>query len=262
MTISRLFSTILDFVLPRYCPVCGSKLKPDEPVLCVSCLIMLPRVDFSTADKQEVIADDTDADNGWDSLSIKKKPRIRTLEDNEITDRFLGKARVERAAALFWYHGHGDFARLIYDIKYKGGYENARAAGALLAEELQPQGFFEGIDVILPVPLSFGRLTERGYNQSLMIAKGIKKVTGIPVTNNVLLRKSFDGSQTQLTATERAENVKEAFVLINPAPVANRHVLLVDDVVTTGATAGECARLLSQVPGCRVSVVSLGVTAR
>ena len=130
--------------------------------------------------------------------------------------------------------------------------------GRQLAYKLSAKGFFEDIDALVPVPLTSDRLRERGYNQSHHIALGIGTVTGIPVYPNILERTQFQVSQTHQNLYERRENVRNAFRLADDRSLSGRHVLLVDDVITTGSTLLACATELLKTPGVRVSIATLG----
>ena len=114
--------------------------------------------------------------------------------------------------------------------------------------------------IFMPMPISWRRQWQRGYNQSVEIARGISKVTGLPIVNKVVRRQHFRQSQTNLNAMERKQNVEGAFLLTHGERIAHRHVLLVDDIVTTGATVTACAQELAKVPGVKISILTLGIT--
>jgi len=130
--------------------------------------------------------------------------------------------------------------------------------GRMMAREIAAAGFFDGVDAIVPVPLARKRLRQRGYNQSMEIARGVSEITGLPIWNQVVIRTIFTGSQTQKDRWERNENVEKVFELADEAKVSGKHLLLVDDVVTTGATIVACARKLCEAGGVKVSILSLG----
>ena len=130
--------------------------------------------------------------------------------------------------------------------------------GRLMAKELQTSGFFDGIDGIVPIPLAKKRLRQRGYNQSLEIARGISEITSLPIYNKVVIRKVFEGSQTNKGRWERNENVDGVFELKEASAVQGKHLLIIDDVVTTGATVLACAKELCKAGNVKVSVISLG----
>ena len=222
---------LLDLVAPRLCTVCGRRLSLTEQVLCVSCNMHLPRTGFQLE-----------------------------AYDNIMARHFWGIIPVERAAALFYYEAASEVSRIIYDLKYHDRPEIGREMGNLVASEFSEAGFFDGIDVIVPIPLARSRQWQRGYNQSLCIAKGISRVTGLPIYNKVVCRTKFVKSQTEMGQWERKKNVENVFKLKDTAAIRGRHVLLVDDVVTTGATMAACARELLKAGDVKVSLLSLGFT--
>lgn len=180
--------------------------------------------------------------------------------DNEMAECFWGLFPVEKAAAYFYFMPKSGVSKLIYALKYGGRPDVAAYMGRLAAQEMKAEGFFEEIDVIVPVPLSANRERERGYNQSLEIAKGVSEVTGIAVETGCVRRTTFHGSQTSMTRLKRQDNVKGAYELVDGSVIAGRHVLLIDDIVTTGATACSCAGQMLQAGDVKISVMSLGFT--
>ena len=220
---------LLDLVAPRLCTVCGRRLSLTEQTLCVSCNMHLPRTDFH-----------------------------HDAYDNVMARLFWGIIPVERAAALFYYEAHAGASNILYDLKYHAHPEIGRDMGHIVASEFAESGFFDGIDMIIPVPLAWKRQWQRGYNQSFFIARGISRTTGLPVCNKAVCRTKFEKSQTLIGRRERQENVADVFRLKNADAVRGRHVLLVDDVVTTGATMVACARELLKAGDVKVSLLSLG----
>lgn len=226
------FRRILDLLSPRQCPGCGRRLSVSEPAVCHRCLLSAPVTGFPNAPY-----------------------------DNPMARMFWGLVGMERVVALFYYEAGGELALIVHAMKYYDRADVAETMGMMLAERLSPSGFFEGIDAIVPVPLSEDRLRQRGYNQSECLARGIAQLTGLPVCTNVLGRVSFKGSQTQLNARQRKGNVEHIFHLLDgAADVEGKHVLLVDDVMTTGATLLSCADALKGVNGIKISIATLGFT--
>lgn len=229
-------SKLFDLIAPRQCALCGERLSASESVVCGPCHLAMPVTDYAA------------------------KPY-----DNPMARLFWGQLAVERVAALLFYKRRTDVAVMIHDMKYHHQPGLARRMGAYTARQFMREGFFDGIDVLVPVPLTRRRKWERGYNQSLEICRGISEVTGIPVNDKAVKRVAFSGSQTRLNIQERRENVEAVFRLTGRADeLRDRHVLLVDDVVTTGSTMTACGRQLCQVPGLRLSLMSLALvqTAR
>ena len=222
---------ILDFISPRLCVVCGQRLAPTERSLCSVCLFHLPRTDFH------------------------QKPL-----DNPMAQLFWGLAPIEKAAALFYYHPHSETAQLVYRLKYNNRPDIGEDMGRVMANELQATDFFSDIDVLLPVPLASKRLRQRGYNQSEQLAKGISDITHLPIVTKALRRKHFQQSQTTLNRWQRQENVEDTFWLKDGSQLQDKHVLLIDDICTTGATLISCANTLKDIEGIRISVLTLGFT--
>jgi len=171
---------------------------------------------------------------------------------------FWGRIPIEKGTAFFFYKAHSDTSRLIYQLKYGGHPELGEGLGCIVAAEFAHDGFFEGITAVVPVPLAHQREKERGYNQSVEIVRGISAETGLPVLDKVLERISFHGSQTQKGRWERNENVEKAFHLLDASPLNNQHILLVDDVITSGATLVSAAKELLKGTNVKISVLSLG----
>lgn len=222
---------VLDFVSPRLCVICGRRLLPSQPLLCSHCTLHLPVTDYYLSPL-----------------------------DNPMARLFWGLFPIERASALFFYEPKASTRELIYDLKYRGFPMIGEEMGALIARHYQPAGFFEGVDAIIPVPLTRRRRWQRGYNQSEMLARGIREVTGLPILTDVLKRTSFKGSQTKKNQWERRENVDGVFRLVRPDDIRGKHILLIDDIITTGATIVACADELCKAGDVKISVLSLGLT--
>ena len=209
---------LLDLIAPRLCVVCGRRLAPSEEVLCAACNLHLPRTGFQLS-----------------------------AYDNVMARLFWGIIPVERVAALFYYEGGSKTANILYDLKYHDQPEIGVVMGRMMAKEFSEAGFFDGIDLVVPIPLARSRQRHRGYNQSRCLAEGICQATGLALYDRVVCRKRFEKSQTQMGRWERQENVANVFELKDQAAIHGKHLLLVDDVVTTGATITACARELQKV---------------
>lgn len=223
--------SIINLLLPRYCESCGSRLALSEQVLCCRCKALLPR----TAD-------------------------VVTPYDNPTARMLWGLVHVERCAAFIYYQPHTHSANIIYSLKYRNRPDIGIELGRIIATEYAEHNFFEGIDIIIPLPLHEKKLRQRGYNQSLQLARGISSITGIIVRTDIVSRIRHTNSQTQLSATLRTCNVHGAFYLLNSKSIEGKHLLLVDDVVTTGSSLLACASVLSEVAGVRISVLTIGRT--
>lgn len=222
---------ILDFLMPRYCAVCGSRLGITDHAICMVCNWHLPRTHF-----------------------------CRNPKDNEMARRFWVLMPIENAAALFYYYAHSPSTNTILHFKYDEEWNVAEDMGSIAANEFKDYGFFDGIDAIVPMPITWRRKMERGYNQSYHIAIGVRNITGLPIITDAVKRVSFKGSQTKKSLMERRENVKKAFRLKNSNRVRGKHILLIDDVVTTGSTILACAEELMKGGATAFSVLSIGYT--
>jgi ComF family protein len=182
--------------------------------------------------------------------------------DNPMARIFWGRVPIERVAAHCFYLPDTQLATAVHAMKYHNRPDVAEAFGRKMANYWTESGFFDGIDAIVPVPLSRSRMRQRGYNQSHRIAVGIAEITGLPVYNKVLERTDFHGSQTRLNAYERQDNVSDAFRLADPCGLAGHHVLLIDDIMTTGSTLLACAEQLHLIPNLTLSIATFGITER
>lgn len=221
---------LLNLLSPQACVVCGLRLGIDEEVLCTTCNLHLPRTFFSSMPY-----------------------------DNPMARRFWGHFPIERAAALFYYEAGSQVSNLIHDLKYHQRPDIGVVMGRMTAEEFRPDGFFDGIDLIVPIPLAKKRFRQRGYNQSMEIARGVAEVTGLPIDDHAVERVSFTGSQTHKNLQERMANVEKAFRCTHKTALSGRHVLVIDDIVTSGATVSACVEALLEAGDLKVSVLSLGV---
>lgn len=227
-----LWTKLLDIIAPRTCAQCGARLAPTEEGVCLGCLLELPRTEH------------------W-----------RQPYDNPVAHLFWGRLDIEKAAAYFHYVSGSEAARIIHAMKYYGRYDLGETLGRVAAREFAAEGFFRDIDIIVPVPLARNRRRHRGYNQSEEIARGVAQTTGLPMETKAIKRKKYRKSQTSLSRLERLENVEGIFTLASAERLEGKHVLIIDDVVTTGATIIACASQLAAIPGIKISVMALA-TAR
>lgn len=221
--------SFISLLFPRCCVVCGRPLAKGEECICAMCNINLPRTNY------------------------------HLQKDNQVEQLFWGKIPLERATSFFFYRKGSDFRQILHQLKYGGQKEIGAIMGRYMASELSASGFFQGIDVIIPVPLHKRKQRIRGYNQSEWIARGISAVTGICIDTEVIVRQKHTETQTRKSAFERWENVDGIFELHHAESLKGKHLLVVDDVLTTGATTVACASRLVEIEGVRISVLTLAV---
>lgn len=225
-------SGLLDFLFPRYCAVCDDILSENERHICIKCFMTLPRTNYHLE------------------------------QSSPMEEPFLGKIPLGRATAFIFYKE--EFREIIADLKYRRRHVLGEFFGRMMAKEIsESSSFFDGIDVIVPIPIHWKRRLKRGYNQSYHLAKGVRSVTGIPIYDNVVRRTVNNPSQTRVHRSERMANVENIFRCHAPERLRGKHILLIDDVRTTGATSLSCAiSILKALGEYDEKVVNAGGTAR
>ncbi len=222
---------ITNVFFPRSCAGCSRLLTDSELYICTECLFLLPRTNY------------------W------------TEKENQVAKIFWGRVYLENAASYLLFNKGSRLQHIIHHLKYKNQKEIGEFLGRLFAQELIHTDFSK-VDIIIPVPLHPKKLKKRGYNQSEHIANGIASIFKKKVVINSLIRSSLNKSQTLKSRFERWENVRDVFKVVDTELLLNKHVLLVDDVLTTGATIEACATAILEVEGTKVSVVTLANTVK
>ena len=227
--IKQWLSAAADMAMPRTCPVCGKTLDSDERWICRKCLASLPRT------------------------------RYEDVPFNTMEQHFAGQVPIERATAYFFYEKGSPYASILHDIKYHSMPSMGRWLTARAVTDMAASHFFDGIDAVTAVPLHRSKLAQRGYNQSEYLARGIADALNIPYVE-MLKAVRPHSTQTHKGAMDRWLNIQGNYALRNGAEVwAGKHILLVDDVVTTGATVSECASVLLSAGAAEVRILSLAV---
>ncbi len=218
-------------VWPGICEVCGRKLTDNEEVMCLHCELEMPLT------------------------KLHDSPDF-----NEIHERMAPHPPVERAASLMYYLREDPYTQLIHNAKYNSRPSILRYLGKRYGITLQQSGFMDGIDIIEAVPMHWFKEMTRGYNQTDYLAEGISEATGIPVGDHLRVRRHHK-SQTRKSKQARWENTADAYTLVYADELAGKHVLLIDDVITTGSTVAACAEQIQRAgDGTKISVVSIGLT--
>lgn len=176
---------------------------------------------------------------------------------NPIEKIFWGRLPLNNATSQYYFTKESLIQFLMHQIKYKGNQELNFFMGKLMGLSLQQSNRFKNINALIPLPLHPAKEKRRGYNQATLLCKGMSDILGIPTIENAVIRSQFTDTQTKKARIERWQNMEGKFRLNNIDPIANRHVLLVDDVITTGATLEACGLELLKVPGVQLSIASL-----
>ncbi len=226
-----LSNDLFKLVVPELCVSCGALLVKAEKIICLKCLYDLPRT------------------------------RYDSYSDNPVARLFWGRVPVENASSYFRYEKGSSFQSLIHDLKYRDRKDIGRELGRLMGIEFRETAF-EKTDLILPVPLHRFKKLQRGYNQCEPICEGLSGILNIPYLTGVLERPSRSYTQTNKSRFKRWENVEGIFRISDPESLADKHVLLVDDVVTTGSTLEACANAILAIDGCLVSIATLAVALK
>ncbi len=227
----KLINNVLSLFYPRLCAACGDALQQNEQCICLNCMLHLPETQFH-------------------------KTHL-----NPLREVFDGRVPVEEVTALMGYKKSNRTQKILHSLKYKGQKEIGSFLGEYLGRQLLTEERYRDIRYILPIPLHPKKQRKRGYNQSEWIAMGLSKGMGIPYLTNVLVRTHFTETQTHKGRFARWQNVKEVFEVHHPEKVEHTHVLVCDDVLTTGATTEAAIRKLLDVEGIRVSVATLAAAS-
>ncbi len=225
--LKELSSGLQYLFFPTSCEGCAQPLVRGEEVLCMHCELHMPLT-------------------GYHHIPL-----------NETSLRLSGRFAFEHATSLAYFTGDGLLQHLIHGLKYRNKTQNGSYLGRQLGAALAAQGWRP--DAIVPVPLHAKKQAKRGYNQSYHLAVGIAEVMRIPVVIQGIVRSRNTDSQTDKNREERLDNVRGAFTVTRPAAFEHKHLLLVDDVLTTGATLEACAQTLLRIPGVRISIATAGI---
>jgi ComF family protein len=228
MKLSQIY--LADFVsllFPELCPACGENLVAGEHVICTDCLYSLPMTNFH----QQV--------------------------DNIVAQQFWGKLPLQSAYALYYFAKGGKIQNLMHHFKYKGMQRIGNILGEIAGRQLKENPVFASVEIIIPVPLHKSRLKQRGYNQSACFAHGLATKLNAVVDEDNLIRTHATETQTHKSRFLRFENMQEVFSVQYPERITGKHILLVDDVITTGSTLEACGAELLKVDGVKLSIATI-----
>lgn len=221
---------LLYLFYPVYCGACDSPLYQNERLLCTTCRHELPLGDFH-------------------NVNAKKIEKV-----------FYGRIKIENAASLLIFQKDSLVQNLIHNLKYNGRKEIGEELGKWLGEILSQKSDYQNIDFIIPVPIHYRRHLERGYNQVEKFGKEIARKLNKNYIDSVLKKKSYNRKQSKHGKETRWSNTSETFGIANTSLLVNKHILLVDDIITTGATIEACVQALKSIPGIKISIATMAIT--
>jgi len=223
-------NSLIHLFFPHVCTGCGSDIVNSKHQLCLKCLSELPVTNF------------------FSQMA------------NPVEKKFYGRLRVKNGGAGYFFTKDSLLETLIYELKYKGNKDIGFYLGQLLAKFLTNNNAFDDIDMLVPLPLNPRRQKKRGYNQATALCNGIASVWKRPVVENAVIRKVNTETQTHRGRITRWENMDGVFAIAEPSLIRGKHILLVDDVITTGASLEACGSEILKVPGTSLSIATLAYT--
>lgn len=223
---------LLHLFIPHHCPGCGSDIMSRQQVLCMQCINRLPVTGF------------------------------HLHANNPIEKIFWGRMPVTAAASYLYFSKESLLQHIVHELKYKGNKELGYFLGHKMGEALLQTHRFQDIDALVPLPLFAARQRKRGYNQASLLCKGMAAVLSLPVLERVIHRHTSSESQTNKNRINRWLNMQGKFELLQPNAISGKHILLVDDVITTGATLEACGRQLLTAANTRLSIATMAFTVK
>lgn len=224
------FNDFTHLIFPHHCEGCGTDVLQNNQLLCAECLHQLPITNFTAT------------------------------TNNPIEKIFYGRLNIVAATAGFYFSKQSLMQHLLHQLKYKGNKDVGLHLGKLLGQQLKASNRFNDIDIIVPLPLNYKREFKRGYNQATLICEGVAEVFNKPIATDALVRTVFTETQTTNTRINRWENMDGVFKLNDEAILQNKHVLLIDDIITTGATLEACGKTILSLPNTTVSIATVAYT--
>lgn len=222
-------NSLVQTLFPSSCACCNDVLMPGEKQICINCLSKLAATLYTSHD------------------------------DNRTERMLMGRVHLQKASSIYVFRQGNTVQKLIHAMKFHGNSDLCLYMGRQMGLELILSGRFDDIDLLVPVPLHWRRRLSRGYNQSELLCRGISQITKRPMNCRALVRHRYTHQQSLQDSADRQQNVEGAFSLRRPDDLCGKHILLVDDVLTTGATLVSCCDALKEVKGIKISIATLTI---
>ena len=229
-TIKSYINSFSHLLYPHNCEGCGTDILNDDGYLCAKCYYDLPKTGFID------------------------------IADNPVEKSFYGRLTIEQAAAGYYFIKDGLLQHLIGQVKYKRHRDLGIYLGKLIGHQLNKSNRFTDVELLLPIPLNARKEAKRGYNQATVICEGIAQVWQKPIVADAVVRTVFTQSQTNKTRVDRWQNMEGVFAIANAHELQGKHILLVDDITTTGATLEACGSEILQVANTKLSILTVAFT--
>ncbi len=232
IALKEIKESFLHLLFPHVCSGCGSDIISRENTLCMQCIAQMPETNF------------------------------HLYTNNPVEKIFGGRLPLVNATAQYYFTKESLMQHLMHQIKYRGNTELGRQLGRLIGKDLQQTDRFNEVDALIPLPLFPAKEKRRGYNQATILCEGIAEVMNKEILKDVIVRTQHTETQTKKGRVERWQNMEGKFELINPGKIKNKHVLLVDDVITTGATLEACGQEILKAGDTKLSIATLCFASR
>jgi ComF family protein len=231
-SLRQLWAGFTHLLYPELCVACGGDLPSSSTCFCFRCRAKLTPSD------------------------------MYLVQENEFVDRLWGRVNLMSGAAAYYFTRESPIRMAVHHLKYKNKPDIGLMIGREFGQKLKGSSLFNTIEAIVPVPLHPRKERLRGYNQSTVFAQGLAEAMDVPMLGKVLERRAFTQTQTAKKRMERFQNVGEVFAVVKPQAIAGKHLLLADDVLTTGATLEVCGQVLLDVPGTKLSCATIAIASR
>ena len=230
--LKSIYNATTHLFFPHVCTGCGSDILKVDNLLCFKCIYDLTHT-------------------GYENFPNNPTEKI-----------FIGRVPIVAATSQFYFSKGQLLQHLVHDFKYKGNKEIGLYLSKIMGEKMLASTRFNNIDYLIPLPLFANKEYKRGFNQAAVICDGMALAMNIPVLKNIVTRVKFTETQTKKNRSDRWGNVEESFSVTNTALLENKHIMLVDDVITTGATIDACAQKISKIQGTKISIATLTVASK